>query len=651
MAMERSRSQVLYQYLPGNTFDYSNQRGIWQVRRLETRDVSGKIDTNYVVNRVLARVGNWEGGATGFPSHHDSYYFGSPESVEARPYPPSFECQKCSKAHHYWDPDDLATENPGLVCDNCGGNLKQYQFVSVHSCGNISELKPQRCPSHGLRHIELDRRDSQKVRNFHWHCLVDGCGWDTPIRFTQQCGCEYQPPSATPGDEDTMYTTVHRAGSAYYPHYFTTVNLHAAGMGHLRNSRSGAYRAFARLFELADPGDIADIDLSAQVGDVEVDEDEVVRVYQDNEGMSLSEAEEHVRAQAGAGGQTITARLNDLIALDEESEDDDRLLDAGDELLQYGLGLEELTTSNLAELEEEARRRDFPKKADRISTYEALIDGLGFRGVRVIEDFPVQTFVYGYTRGSREENGARINAFSTNDSDGDGTPIFVDTSETEGVQFDLDPVDVLLWLAINDPGVSDPDLVNGPVCLPSLDDTSPAEIDHARTQIEEMGTDEQWAFILNHLPDVDNYGRFVLELEDTVAGDVTEHVFELLHTLSHILLKQASTVSGFDRTNLSEFLFPRALSIVIYSNNREEFNIGGMTTMIEQDLDTLLGQAEHHGNDCVYDPVCSERGGSCLSCLHVSEISCSYFNQVLSRDYLYGSRPNTDRDVTGFWEL
>jgi hypothetical protein len=121
--------------------------------------------------------------------------------------------------------------------------------------------------------------------------------------------------------------------------------------------------------------------------------------------------------------------------------------------------------------------------------------------------------------------------------------------------------------------------------------------------------------------------------------------------MSHVLLKQASTISGFDRTNLSEFLFPRALSFVIYANNRNEFNIGGMNTMVEQQLDTLLGQAETTGNDCVYDPVCSQRGSACLSCLHVSEISCSYFNQVLYRSYLYGSRPQSSEDITGFWSI
>ncbi|MDL0125290.1 hypothetical protein PNQ92_07675 [Halobacterium salinarum] len=302
-------------------------------------------------------------------------------------------------------------------------------------------------------------------------------------------------------------------------------------------------------------------------------------------------------------------------------------------------------------MEQQSRTRGFIEKADRISTYKDDIDRLGIQDVRVVEDFPVQTFVYGYTRGGRDEDEARINAFSQNASDGDGTPIFVDTSETEAVQFDLDPERVLLWLSLNIPETSDPDAVNGSITLPQIDSTDEAALEHARNEISQLSRDEQWGFLISHLAPVEGYGRFETDAGDDVEGQVTEHVFKLLHTTSHILLKQASTISGFDRTNLSEFLFPRALSLVIYANNREEFNIGGMTTMVEQQLDNLLGQAESHGNDCVYDPVCSQRGGACLSCLHVSEISCSYFNQVISRDYLFGSRPNTDRTITGYWEV
>jgi len=650
--MKRSRHQILYQFLPGNTFDYSDKRGIWQVNRLETTDASGQVDREYIVDRVFARAKNWEGGEQGFTSNKTGHYdFAAPEEVRARPFPTTFYCTSCQKAHGYYSADDLSGKNQALKCERsgCNGDLKQYQFVSVHSCGEIRRLYPRKCPDHGDQYIILDTQDSQRAQNFHWRCNI--CGWDTRVSYSQNCDCEYVPPSADDPDDDKMYTTVHRAGSTYYPHYLTTVNLHASGIGHLRGSEDGSRKAIAKQLGLSDSS-LKSVDMDEGIEGAEIDDDRKIEVYQTEEKVeSLDEAEDWLRAHGEIDSQTVGESITDLIDL-KTDDDSFEMTDAGDELLQYVLSLEELTAHTLDDLEEDARQQGFPRKADTIATYSDDLDRLGLNTVRVIEDFPVQTFVYGYTRGGREEDEAKLNAFSQNASSGDGTPIFVDTSETEATQFDLDPAAVLLWLAVNIPETSDERAVRGDITLPELPvDPSDADIERARTTIEELSRAEQWAFLLNHLDPVDQYGRFETSTDDTVEGQVTKYVFEMLHTLSHVLLKQASTISGFDRTNLSEFLFPRALSLVIYTNNREEFNIGGMTTMVEQQLDDLLGQARAHGNECMMDPVCSQRDGACLSCLHVSEISCSYFNQVLCRDYLFGSRPNTDRDIEGFWRL
>jgi len=652
MSMKRSRHQILYQFLPGNTFDYSDKRGIWQVNRLETTDASGQVDREYIIDRVFARAKNWDGGEQGFTSNKTGRYdFAAPKEVMASPFPTTFYCTSCQKAHGYYSADDLDGKNQALKCERsgCNGDLKQYQFVSVHSCGEIRRLYPRKCPDHGDQYIVLDTQDSQRAQNFHWRCNI--CGWDTRVSYSQNCDCEYVPPSADDPDDDKMYTTVHRAGSTYYPHYLTTVNLHASGIGHLRGSEDGSRKAIAKQLGLSD-SPLKSVDMDEGIEGAEIDDDRKIEVYQtEAEVESLDEAEDWLRAHGEIDSQTVGESITELIDL-KTDDDSFEMTDAGDELLQYVLSLEELTAHTLDDLEEDARQQGFPRKADTIGTYSDDLDRLGLKDVRVIEDFPVQTFVYGYTRGGREEDEAKLNAFSQNASSGDGTPIFVDTSETEATQFDLDPAAVLLWLAVNIPETSDERSVRGDITLPELPaDPSEADLKRARTAIQEFSDAEQWAFLLNHLDPVDQYGRFETSTDDTVEGQVTKYVFEMLHTLSHVLLKQASTISGFDRTNLSEFLFPRALSLVIYTNNREEFNIGGMTTMVEQQLDDLLGQARAHGNECMMDPVCSQRDGACLSCLHVSEISCSYFNQVLCRDYLFGSRPNTDRDIEGFWRL
>lgn len=662
MSMERSRSQVMFQFLPGNTFDYSDSRGIWRVSYLETSSIGGEIDRQYILARIRHRVENWDGGYLGFDTWQpDFYHFGRPEGVRASPFPLTYRCTRCEHAHQYYGVDDLEDENSDLTCERsgCNGQLKQYQFVSVHTCGKIEGLNVPSCQNgHGRKHIELDTRGSQKASKFRWRCRVGDCQWSAPIAWFQNCDCDYEQPSDEEGETDdsdedsgdSMYTTVHRAGSVFYPHYLTTVNLRTAGLGRLRNSADGIYRGIAKYFELAPTEvEVEDIDLSEETSPGEIDENRAAEIMVANDDInSFQEARNYLRKQGEIDSQTLRGRIDELLAFDRDDEEN-QLDAAGDELLQYVLSRQELTTHSLPDLEETARQRGFPAKADRIRAYQDDLDRLGFDDVHVIEDFPIQTFVYGYTRGSR--NNARIQPFSANNSDGEGTPIFVDTAETEGVQFDLDPAEVLLWLACNFPEATDETIVKGDITLPDVDPQSADSIQRARSEIEEMGRDAQRAFIINHLGGVDDYGRFDTDTEDTIAGDITAATFQLLHTTSHILLKQASTISGFDRTNLSEFLFPRSLSVVIYANNRDEFNMGGMNTMVEQQLDTLLGQAETVGNDCVYDPVCSQRGGSCLSCLHVSEISCSFFNQVLARDYLFGSRPSSPMNLIGYWDV
>jgi hypothetical protein len=644
--MQRSLSQVLFQFLPGNTFDYSDGRGIWRVNRLETSDVSGKIDTKYVSDRVSARTDNWDGGSEGFPAYGDqnAFHFGRPEGVKAEPFPTVYECNKCGHVEWYWDADDVLDENPQQVCTrDCPGNLNQIQFVSVHSCGELKGLSRWSCPNHGATYVQLNRRGSQKVSNFKWECGI--CSASDEVSHRESCDCNYQPPSATPDNEDTMYTTVHRAGSVYYPHYFNKINLVDSNMGYLQQSEEGVLKAFARLTNLSDTPELDKIDLGEDVNEGEIDEDRVVEVFSANDEMSLDDAKEYLREQGEIDSVTIGDRIRELI-LDRETLDT-----ASEGLIQYTLGVQDLSTHNIEDLAGQARDRGFPSKSDRIRTYRDDLDDAGISGVRVIEDFPIQTFVYGYTRGGREEDEAQIQAFSQGASDGSGTPIFVNTSETEGVQVDLDPRRVALWLSANYDEVSDSDEVQGPVTLPSVNPEDPASVQYAWQQLEELSDEEIWAFFQNHFQKIEQYERFNMSDPESLDEEITEDVFTLIHTLSHIFLKQSSTISGFDRTNLSEYLLPRALSFAIYSNNRDEFNIGGMRTMVEQDLDHLLSQARNHGNECVYDPVCSERDGACLSCLFVSEISCSYFNQVLCRDYLYGSRPNTGRDMTGFWEL
>jgi len=139
--------------------------------------------------------------------------------------------------------------------------------------------------------------------------------------------------------------------------------------------------------------------------------------------------------------------------------------------------------------------------------------------------------------------------------------------------------------------------------------------------------------------------------DDEGANAITYFVYHLLHSYSHLVLKHATQLSGISRTSLAEFLMPRSLSFVFYSNQRTDFNIGALYTLVESSLRDLLGEMTARGDDCVYDPVCSREGAACHNCLHLSEVSCVHFNRNLGRDFVYGSKSTTEKDITGYIEV
>ena len=128
-------------------------------------------------------------------------------------------------------------------------------------------------------------------------------------------------------------------------------------------------------------------------------------------------------------------------------------------------------------------------------------------------------------------------------------------------------------------------------------------------------------------------------------------VFGLLHTLSHLAVRQAALLCGLDRTSLSEYILPQALTFVLYCNHRFGATIGALASLFEQSLNEWLrsiGEADR----CVYDPVCGDRGGNCHACTHLAETSCRFFNLNLGRSLLFGGNdPELDNISVGYLDV
>jgi hypothetical protein len=227
----------------------------------------------------------------------------------------------------------------------------------------------------------------------------------------------------------------------------------------------------------------------------------------------------------------------------------------------------------------------------------------GLSCLTLVTDFPIVTATYGYSRADYMRNQCRLNPFPPmHDYDG-RFPIYVDQVHADALLLSLNPERVCVWLQRNGfppilPAGSDPDLTYRAYFVQLFDGTP---------------------------------------LRETLHGTRPEArlVFGLLHTLSHLCVRQAALFCGLDRNSLSEYLLPRTLTFALYCNHRFGATIGALTALFEQSLVEWLN-AVRDARRCVYDPVCRHHGGNCHACTHLAETSCRFFNLNLGRSFLFG---------------
>jgi len=144
-------------------------------------------------------------------------------------------------------------------------------------------------------------------------------------------------------------------------------------------------------------------------------------------------------------------------------------------------------------------------------------------------------------------------------------------------------------------------------------------------------------------------------------GVVTElsPEFVLLHTLSHVLIKQLSFECGYSSSALRERLYcsnvlgRQMYGLLIYTAEGDsDGTLGGLVRQGEPDLfpNTLMN-AINEAQWCSSDPLCIESPGqgylglnlaACHSCCMLPETSCELLNRYLDRSTLIGTLSHPD---------
>ncbi len=128
--------------------------------------------------------------------------------------------------------------------------------------------------------------------------------------------------------------------------------------------------------------------------------------------------------------------------------------------------------------------------------------------------------------------------------------------------------------------------------------------------------------------------------------------FLLLHTLSHLVIRELESTAGYPAASLKERIYcsrdRKMAGVLIYTTVADIVgSLGGIVETAEQkEFLTLLDGAFKHARWCSLDPVCTEHEGqgpgwlnraACHACSLVPEPSCDYGNVFLDRVFIKGS--------------
>jgi Domain of unknown function (DUF1998) len=123
----------------------------------------------------------------------------------------------------------------------------------------------------------------------------------------------------------------------------------------------------------------------------------------------------------------------------------------------------------------------------------------------------------------------------------------------------------------------------------------------------------------------------------------------LLHTLSHLLIREIALECGYSSASITERLYASTVNgrdeagILLYTAASDsEGTLGGLVRLAQPaELDRILRAAFSNARRCSSDPLCGEHapletedslhGAACHACLFASETSCQRGNRFLDR--------------------
>jgi hypothetical protein len=627
----RSRGQILYRYRQGQTYDHGNV--IAQVVGYANDDAmqEPKVDDRQLIEEAMRFVRYWRtvGGnapdtvtgsdrAPEFPPDDPlaatHYEVVVPGKVFSRIWPLVVRCAnpRCGRVFETNEP--RVGEAWPASCPKCrhvDGN-HQLQFVFVHECGALAPcLPPPQCSAGAHGGFRLNTNVS-RFQDFRWECVT--CSRPAEVQFfCNNPGCNWT--------RKRMALQVHTASSAFAGHGVSIVNVRTPEHTERRDRPEFVVASLGRWL-----GECSDAEADRIIAsNSSVPDPVVLQSIDAMEAAGLREQAAALRAKfVPLGLEDLRDRVTTRLGFDPLV-DPIRGLALARAIETYEQVLQ-LPSIRLPELVAQGPL----KRRETYARYPDVLRDAGFDPDRtmLVTEFPVTYVAVGYSRGGFEPRDADLVAYRGRAGRGDAikTLLYANPTHTEALVFALDRDRVARWLVANR-AASASDLGRG-------SDVAP--------------------WFAAQLPDFD--GRMPPPLNPEPIEDPSRPgygvglCFRLLHSVAHQILRAVAVDSGFAETGLSEYIFPMSLAFAIYPNGGSEFTMGGLRTVLEQNLDDIVRRAVDNAS-CLYDPNCmTANRGVDHGCLQLPETACQCWNWFLSRWELFGEPVSTSDRIVGYWE-
>lgn len=623
--MQRGLNQALYKYLPHAWIDfykkvdrtpYTAYVSHWNSEEISEKEINKNrllLNIQNVVNNFKANGGEVKDF---LPDINESTYSvrtlspGKNVDIISEISPLTFFCGKCSKVHSYSTSDDLLRLNNRLKCKdhNCQGVLKQLNLVYACECGWGGPIKSIPCRNHGFEHL------------YYRGDFTFRCSKEPSLKIEIRTKC--------PSCDKLLFTKNALDMSNYLPKSLTMIDLVDRDLDKfLEQEIDGSKIIMGEWLGKISEDDLAKIVKSKlnKENALEMESKKAVLVESIMNEMGITEemaikfAEISIKKLGADDINELANTVVDEINLLIRGFSNNSVKDLAIQLLEYKtvVGSNESYKSTLDDAIEISKKLNTTARPEE---YKDISRKFGFNSVQASGEIPFIMCSYGYTRKESDPGRATLMGFPVERSKKN---VYASKLQTEGVLFEIDRAAIVKWLLKNK--------IISDLQAPNVED----EVELKMWFINNVNS--------NAIPTFTKINK--------ETDTITYYVYNLIHSISHALLKQSANLCGLDKNSLSEYIFPNIPAVLIYCQNSQGLNIGAMFTIFEASFGSWLNSTKDSIEKCIFDPRCIDNDCACSGCLFLNEVSCIHFNKDLNRRMLLGYYDkNSGERFFGFWE-